>query len=96
MKKPDDIASLDKKIDAFKKKRADKQQSVQNTPRQNAAKGFQMSIELIAGVFIGFCIGYFLDSLFNTTPWLLALFTVFGGGAGILNIYKSSKQEETE
>jgi ATP synthase protein I len=89
MKKPQDIASLDKKIDVFKKKRTAKQaQSVREDSHQNAAKGFQMSIELIAGVFIGFCIGYFLDLLFQTKPWLLAVFTVLGGAAGILNIYK--------
>ena len=91
MTKPEDIASLDKRIKAFKTKKADKdQKALQEADSESAMTGFQMSIELVAGVFIGAAMGYFLDLLFDTRPILLCILTVLGGAAGVLNIYKSS------
>ena len=93
MIKPDEIKALNDKIEAFKNKRNAESFSSENKQFGGSfAKGFQMSVELIAGVFVGFAIGYFLDFLFNTHPWLIALFTIFGFAAGVLNIYKSSRE----
>ena len=80
MNPPDDISNLDKKIQKFKKQDLDDQINAQNEPEySSAAVGFQISTELLAGVVIGAAIGYVLDKMFNTMPWLLALFTIFGG-----------------
>ena len=94
IKKTDDIKNLDKKIAAFKKEEQEAQSEAQNdTEYSSAAAGFQISTELLAGVIIGAAIGFVFDKLFNTTPWLLAIFTIFGGAAGLLNIYKTFKAE---
>ena len=94
IKKPDDIKNLDKKIAAFKEAEQIKLSEPKNDPEySSAAAGFQISTELLAGVIIGAAIGYVFEKLFNTTPWLLALFTIFGGAAGLLNIYKTFKAE---
>jgi len=95
MKKSDDIKSLEEKISNFKKKETKKQIEAQKEPEySSAAAGFQISTELLAGVAIGTAIGYILDKIFNTTPWLLAIFTIFGGAAGVLNIYKTFKVDD--
>lgn len=94
IKKPDDIKNLDKKIAAFKKEEQIKQSEHQNdTEYSSAAAGFQISTELLAGVVIGSTLGYVFDKVFDTTPWFLAIFTIFGGAAGLLNIYKTFKAE---
>lgn len=94
IKKPDDIKSLDEKIATFKKQEQIEQAENQNnTEYSSAAAGFQISTELLAGVLIGVAIGYVFDKMFNTTPWLLVIFTIFGGAAGLLNIYKTFKAE---
>jgi len=95
MKKPADIKSMEEKIEALKKKQKPTESSVDTSSSIGAAtKGFQLSIELISGVFIGAAIGYFLDSVFSSFPWCLAVFTIFGGAAGILNMYRSAKGEQ--
>lgn len=97
MNKPDDIKEMENKIEAFKSKRkAEKISSENKQPDGSFAKGFQFSIDLISGVFIGAAIGYFLDIVFKTKPICLAILTVFGGAAGILNIYKSVHAEDEE
>lgn len=92
-KKTKEIEALDERISSFRKKNAKhvRKISVQEDEYSRAAAGFQISTELLAGVLLGAAIGYFLDGLFETKPWLLALFTIFGGAAGILNVYRSFK-----
>lgn len=41
---------------------------------------------------VGFGIGYLLDSLFNTSPYLLIVFTLYGVAAGFVNLIKVSKR----
>ena len=37
---------------------------------------------------VGLAIGYFLDKTFNTSPYLLLIFTFYGIGAGFYNLFK--------
>ena len=96
MKKPEDIRKMDERIAEFRQANESAKDStrVQEKSYSRSAAGFQISAELLAGVLIGAGIGYFLDILFATKPWMLALFTIFGGAAGILSIYKTFKSED--
>ena len=95
MKKPDDIANIEQRIGTFKKNKNTESVDIsEKSPHSGAAKGFQLSVELVSAVLIGAAMGYFLDILFGLKPWLLCLFTVFGGAAGILNVYRSAKAED--
>jgi len=37
---------------------------------------------------VGLAMGYFLDKLFNTSPYLLIIFTIYGVAAGFWNLIK--------
>lgn len=92
-KKTKDIDNLNERIYSFKNKRAKQQRQISAEEKvfSRAGAGIQISVELLSGVLLGAAIGYFLDRFFNVGPWLLALFTIFGGGAGVLNIYRTFK-----
>jgi ATP synthase protein I len=60
------------------------------------AYGFRMSSELVGAIVVGGLIGYALDRLLGTTPWLFLLFFVLGFAAGILNILRAYKQMQEE
>ncbi|MBO4285454.1 MAG: AtpZ/AtpI family protein [Alphaproteobacteria bacterium] len=95
MKKSNDIAKLEKRISAFKKnKEAQEQRDAQMSPSSNAAKGFQMSVELVSAIAVGAAIGYFLDDMFDTFPVFLCILTILGGAAGVLNMYRTAKEQE--
>jgi len=55
-------------------------------------QAFKISVELVAGVAVGGFIGWTLDRLFNTRPWLLVLFLVFGFAAGLLNTIRTARR----
>ncbi|MDB3929317.1 AtpZ/AtpI family protein [Paracoccaceae bacterium] len=56
-----------------------------------AHAGWRMVTELVAGLLIGFCIGYGLDSLFGTLPIFLMLFVLLGFAAGVKTMLRSAQ-----
>jgi len=60
-----------------------------NTPPGSAlGLAMRVGVELVSALAIGVFIGWGLDTLFGTGPWLLLVFILLGGGAGILNVYR--------
>lgn len=57
-----------------------------------AEQGWRMVIELVAGLLIGFGIGYGLDVLFGTMPILLILFTLLGFAAGVKTMVRTARE----
>ncbi len=50
--------------------------------------GFRIGAELVAGVLVGVGVGWVLDTWLRTAPWLMVLFLLLGGAAGVLNVYR--------
>lgn len=50
--------------------------------------GLRVGVELVAALVVGTAIGWGLDRWLGTTPWLLALFVLLGGAAGIANVWR--------
>ena len=57
-----------------------------------AQLAWRMVIELVAGLLIGFGIGYGLDKLFGTTPWLMVVFIGLGFVAGVRTMMRSAQE----
>ncbi len=49
---------------------------------------FRVGVELISAVAVGTAIGWGLDYWLDTRPWLMLVFIVLGGAAGIINVYR--------
>lgn len=64
----------------------------QDTHYSQAQMAWRMVIELVAGLLIGFGMGYGLDALFGTQPWLMIVFTLLGFAAGINVVLRTAKE----
>ncbi len=60
------------------------------------AYGLRMSSELVAAILVGGFIGYVLDQLLGTTPWLFLLFFVLGFAAGIKSVLRTFNRMQEE
>ena len=58
--------------------------------RQGISFGLRLGVDMLVATMVGALIGYGLDKLFGTDPWLLALFLLFGGAAGCLSVYRAA------
>ncbi|MEO3414377.1 AtpZ/AtpI family protein [Roseovarius sp. CAU 1744] len=93
MAEPDEserLAQLEARINALKAKDAPKPH--QETHYSQAHLAWRMVIELVAGLLIGFGMGYGLDSLFGTLPIFLVIFTLLGLAAGIKTMMRSAAE----
>ena len=50
--------------------------------------GFRAVTELIVGLGVGTAIGWYLDSLLGTKPFLMLVFLFLGMGAGVWNVIR--------
>ncbi|MFB2532209.1 AtpZ/AtpI family protein [Paracoccus sp. p4-l81] len=57
-----------------------------------ANTAWRMVIELVSGLGIGFAVGYGLDWLFGTTPWLLVIFILAGFAAGVKTMLGTAQE----
>lgn len=64
--------------------------------QQGLSFGLRLGVEMLVATMIGTLVGYGLDKLFNTGPWLLVLFLLFGGAAGCLNVYRAAMVAQRE
>ena len=53
-----------------------------------------VGLTLVFATVIGLFIGIELDKVFNTSPWLTAMFFLFGLAAGFMNLFKYVKKSQ--
>ena len=61
-----------------------------------ASLAWRMVIELVAGLMIGFGMGYGIDWVFGTTPIFLVIFILLGLAAGIKTMLRSAREVEAK
>jgi len=62
--------------------------NVNKAPNSALGLAFRVSVELVTAVAVGFAIGWGIDQLLGTSPWLMAVFIVLGFVAGVMNVYR--------
>ena len=50
--------------------------------------GVRVGVELVAALVVALAMGWGLDRWLGTTPWLLGLFVLLGGAAGVANVWR--------
>ncbi len=50
--------------------------------------GVRVGVELVSALAVSLAIGWGLDTWLGTKPWLLGLFVLLGGAAGIANVWR--------
>ncbi|MBQ8677626.1 MAG: AtpZ/AtpI family protein [Alphaproteobacteria bacterium] len=92
---PEDLRRLEEKIEKVRAREARLQGKDGEREFSRASRiGLRVCTDLLAAVVVGAALGYVLDEVLPTKPWGLITFLLFGGAAGVLNVYRLSKQEE--
>lgn len=55
-----------------------------------------VGLNLVFSTFVGLAMGYGLDKLFHTSPWLLIIFTILGIVAGFRELVRMAKKQAEE
>jgi len=91
-----------KDLDARLRAARERQETVASEKRpvlrseQGAGIGYRVSVELFAGMLFGGGVGWFLDRLLGTRPWLMVVLFLLGSAAGLLNSYRAMKRAERD
>jgi len=90
-KKHDELKALGARLEGARKGPIDPTHALKEN---NSEKGgalslaFRVGVELISAVAVGTVIGWGLDYWLGTRPWLMLVFIILGGAAGVVNVYR--------
>jgi len=62
------------------------------TPFHKIAELSSIGLRLPSSIAIGLFMGYYLDKLFGTQPWLLLIFLILGIASGMISLLKGIKK----
>lgn len=93
MSEPDGerLKALEQRITQAKK-RADGDGPRSENHHTQAQIAWRMVTELVAGLGIGLAIGYGLDSLLGTRPFLMVVFVLLGLAAGVKTMMRTAQE----
>jgi len=88
-----DLRDLDARLDkARQEARLPFDKKAGEEPPKNAlGLAFRVGVELVSALAVGVGVGWILDRWLGTGPWLLLVFILLGGFAGILNVYRYAR-----
>jgi ATP synthase protein I len=86
------LASLDERLKQAQADEAERTGRKRKPADSNEQLGNRVLSYLIGGMLGGAAIGWALDQLFDTSPWLLLVMLFLGTAAGFWNIIKLSNQ----
>ncbi|MHC8508552.1 MAG: AtpZ/AtpI family protein [Rhodospirillales bacterium] len=94
-KDPD--ARLDALESRIRNMRAASPENRGSGPGDGAAQGrglglaLRASVDIVSALAVGTGVGWLLDEWLGTRPWLMLVFIILGGCAGMLNVYRVAK-----
>ena len=86
------LSSLDARLRAAASAEQARTAQAPRRPEQGYRQGSRVLAELVAGPVGGALLGWFLDRLFDTSPWLLLALLTLGIAVAFRNIYRIAQQ----
>ena len=83
------LESLDKRLERLQQAEATKPAQVHGDP--NYRIGQLVLSHLVGAPIGGFVVGFVLDKIFGTKPWLMLVMLFLGFGVGIMNVIRISQ-----
>jgi len=90
-KSSSDLEDLERRLEEVRNRHKDPQEEHDNSGSM-LGMAWRLSTELVVAVLVGGAIGYGLDQLFNTRPWILIIGLMFGFAAGIMNVLRAAEK----
>ena len=97
-----DTRTIRQRLDALEGKLATVEGRRKPPPEDQEARGkamgqaLRLATEMVVGVAVGGFIGWALDRLFGTAPFMMVAFLFLGGAAGIMNVVRTAKSMQGE
>lgn len=88
---PEDLKSFGQKLKKARKSEESRRvwkSDLKQPPKSALGLAFRVSVELVSALAVGMAIGWGLDYLLGTKPWLMVVFLFMGFIAGVLNVYR--------
>ena len=85
--KSNDLKALEERLSTAKAKHS-KSDTEENVDGSILGMAWRLSTELVVAVLVGAGLGFGLDKLFNTQPWLLVVGLGFGFATGIRGVLR--------
>jgi ATP synthase protein I len=90
---PDPLARLGEKIEQARREQLRREgRGRGSVPQGPLGVAFRIAVELVASLGVGLAIGWGLDRVLGTRPWLLIVFFFIGAAAGMLNVFRAAKE----
>lgn len=61
---------------------------------KQSLQAWSVGLNFVLSTFVGLGIGYWLDGLFKTAPWLTLIFLILGIIAGFRELFRLAKKQE--
>ncbi len=90
-----DLDDLEQRLEQAKK-RYEKPEAEEDGGGALLGMAWRLSTELVVAVLVGAGLGYGLDKLFGTQPWILLIGLGFGFAAGIMSVLRTAGKMDAE
>ena len=87
----DDGGSFDERLRTAEERRTAGRPAASPDPAGGTSPmgiGVRVGVELVAAMAVAVAIGWALDRWLGTTPWMIGVFVLLGGAAGIANVWR--------
>jgi ATP synthase protein I len=83
------LRDLDRRLDKRRLERGH-ETAPEAAPRPGFGMALRLGADFVAGVVVGAALGWGFDKLFDTSPWGLIVFFLFGFAAGIFSVMRTA------
>ncbi len=87
---PEESADFDRRL-AEARQRQGLEKPASPGPKANASLlgiGLRVGVEMVAAMVVGAFLGYWLDRVLHTKPFVMIVFLLLGGAAGVRNVWR--------